>query len=226
MADILNTLRTRHQTTPTSPNNQLNLAQALINQTVPQPDHAHTRQRTNRFFLDFYGSYDYNTDYNSDNSTHLYGLFPSDYDTNLVAAANDSLALGYKSDTSFINGLSAPLLYILCMLSLYLIIICVAFMSALYSHRKRVGYNYDEDGFTSQSDESSDEHHLLSPEHENLNSNISESIEMLETLNIENETNNYVYEEQLNECTNPGSKIVEDEKSKFGKFFMTYMNEA
>lgn len=138
-----------------------------------------TTKRLNQpnFFPDFYDSYDYNTD-EQNSSVHLFGLFPSDYDSGLIYN-NDSYFLGNNKSgepLSITSQLSAPLMYILCMLVLYLIIITVSFMSALYSHRKRVGYNFDDSvEYFNQSDESSDENQLLDPE--------------LERLNVINETN-------------------------------------
>lgn len=49
-------------------------------------------------------------------------------------------------------------------------IILIAFMSAIYSHRKQMGYSYDETvGYSTQTDDSSDENVPLDPELQKLN---------------------------------------------------------
>ncbi len=172
MTSILEVLRA-NSSSPSSRQNKLSLAHLIntnINPTTKKFSH------TSGIFPDFYGSYDYNTDNNS-SAFQLFGLFPSDYDGGLVPSSNESVSLSYKSETqSKSTQLSAPLFYILFMLGLYLVIIFTTFMSALYSHRKRVGYNYDDD-YSTLSEDSSDERQLLEPE----NKQHTENIEMLES---------------------------------------------
>ena len=117
------------------------------------------KQNLSNFFPEFYGSYDYDKAFNENaSSVQLYGLFPSDYDDGL-SNTNGSHASGFYSENPdqksiLTTQLSAPLLYILFMFILYFIIISILFMSALYSHRKRVGYNYDENfEYSTQSDD-------------------------------------------------------------------------
>ena len=120
-----------------------------------------TSKKSLNLFPDFY---DYNSaDEPMNNSSNLFGLFPSDYDT---TSNNESYFLGFKSEptSSSMSQLSVPIVYILCMLALYFFIIAVAFFSALYSHRKQVGYNYDDNTDCNQSDDSgSEENQLLGP---------------------------------------------------------------
>ena len=121
------------------------------------------KQNLSNFFPEFYGSYDYEKVFNENTSSvQLYGLFPSDYDDGL-SNTNGSHAPGFYSENQnqksiLTTQLSAPLLYILFMFILYFIIISILFMSALYSHRKRVGYNYDENfEYSTQSDDCGEE---------------------------------------------------------------------
>lgn len=133
-----------------------------------------TISRRHKYLGLFPDFYDYNTDADdgtnsSSPSSNLFGLFPSDYE--ISSKQNDSFFLGYNSEPDGISmgQLSAPLMYILCMLGLYFVIITVAFMSALYSHRKQVGYNYDESVEYNQNDDSSsEENQLLSPESQQM----------------------------------------------------------
>jgi hypothetical protein len=136
-----------------------------------------TKRIFSNYFTDFYGSYDYDKILNNVNSSspQFFGLFSSDYDAAVQMNLNDSSAsLNYYSDDnntddgkSLLNGqLSVPLLYIMFMFILYFIIICALFMSALYSHRKRIGYNYD------------DSLDVLSQNEENLQENNANNVEM------------------------------------------------
>ena len=123
--------------------------------------------RMRKLFPDFYDNYDYDS-MQSNNRTpvsqalQIFGLSSSDYDTGLIFDNGSSLLSDYStendtiSSSQLISQLSTPLIYILFMLLIYSSIILVVFMSAVYTHRKRVGYNYDEsfEEFTNQDSES------------------------------------------------------------------------
>lgn len=186
---------------------------------------------TPNFFPDFYGSYDYSTDAKN-SSFQLLGLFPTDYETGPVSN-NDTYFYGYKSDESFsiTSQLSAPLMYILCMLALYLIIISIAFMSALYSHRKRVGYNLD-DSIEYLSDESSDENQLLDPELERLNV-VDERIQEYDDRSIDNQSigenelslnSSSLIKNKKHEISDL-NKFSKLEKKKIENFLKNYINK-
>lgn len=68
----------------------------------------------------------------------------SDYDSASLASQmlNET---GSDYDSGYLGQMSTPFMYILFMFVVYIVIIAVIFMSAVYSHRKRVGYNYDGD---------------------------------------------------------------------------------
>jgi hypothetical protein len=101
----------------------------------------------------------------------LLGLIPSDYDGGYLIADNSSVFLNdYDAPTTNGGGdtneneksvltasqYTAPFLYIAFMLAMYVLISLIVFLSALYSHRKHVGYNYD-DSLNEESFSSSDE---------------------------------------------------------------------
>jgi hypothetical protein len=96
----------------------------------------------------------------------LLGLIPSDYDGGYLLADNGSVFMNdydasitsnENETTAFTaNQYSAPFIYIAFMLVIYVLISLVVFLSALYSHRKHVGYNYD-DSLNQDSCSSSDE---------------------------------------------------------------------
>ena len=115
----------------------------------------HARKKVN-LFPDFYDNYDYEgksprlapaatgLEYDGSvvvdsNSSNIFG----DYDGS-QASASSSSPVSQDQNNSIFGQFSTPIMYIICMLSLYAIIIFVVFISALYSHRKRVGYNFDE----------------------------------------------------------------------------------
>ena len=88
--------------------------------------------------------------------SRIYGLLPIEYDGGFVND-NSSSILGdfYGSENETLttneNQFSTPIMYIICMMAIYGFIILVVCIYALYSHRKRIGYNYDEnlDGYSS-----------------------------------------------------------------------------
>lgn len=105
-------------------------------------------------FPDFYDeSYDFDKRLlNSSVSSNLFGLVQTDYDGSLIFDNGSSILNDYSfendtapfSSSQLISQLSTPLFYILFMLLVYVLIIFIVFMSAVYSHRKKVGFNYDE----------------------------------------------------------------------------------
>ena len=126
--------------------------------------------------------FNYNYDYNPwpqerSNKTQLplaktrfFGLLPIDYDGGFVVDNNNNnesssvLSDLYASENRngtltasqvINNELSSPLMYIMSMLFVYAFIILVVFVFALYSHRKRIGYNYDDSLENLDSSESS-----------------------------------------------------------------------
>ena len=81
--------------------------------------------------------------------TRIYGLLPVEYDGGFVNDNGSSLLDNFytsENGTLTTNEIqfSTPILYILCMMFIYGFIILVVCIYALYSHRKRIGYNYDE----------------------------------------------------------------------------------
>lgn len=154
--------------------NKIRVLHILNSTTAAYRTTTSTMSRRPKFQSLFPDFYDYNTDddggtNSSSSSSNLFGLFPSDYE--ISSKQNNSFFLGFNSepDGSSMGQLSAPLMYILCMLGLYFVIITVAFMSALYSHRKQVGYNYDESVEYNQNDDSSsEENQLLGPESQQM----------------------------------------------------------
>jgi hypothetical protein len=95
--------------------------------------------------------------------SRIYGLLPVEYDGGFVnenassilgdfyGAENETLA---TNENFLSNQFSTPIMYILCMMIIYGFIILVVCIYALYSHRKRIGYNYDDslehlDGYSS-----------------------------------------------------------------------------
>jgi hypothetical protein len=107
-----------------------------------------TETTSTYYFYNYEISYDdtiteNNTSYelNYDNSL----LFiPPDLNIN-----NNSSNQTINNDSIFnenyeINNLPMPLIYILIVLVTYLIILFVIFICALYAHRRRIGYNYDD----------------------------------------------------------------------------------
>ena len=97
-----------------------------------------------------------------DESTLQY-LIPTDYEINNSSAYfidNNVSTNETGSTSSLMTQLSTPILYIVFMMFIYALIILIVFISAIYSHRKRIGYTYDEnlsDDCDSSSCESSDE---------------------------------------------------------------------
>jgi hypothetical protein len=88
-------------------------------------------------------------------SSEIFGLMPADYDDESLPLNQSRNLFGGEDDYSvymnesysnqyLINQLKTPLFYILFMLLLYVVIILVVFMSAVYSHRKRDGYSYED----------------------------------------------------------------------------------
>jgi hypothetical protein len=76
---------------------------------------------------------------NDNNKTAVF--LNDDYIVNDFAA---NYTLISDDEDSFYTQMSTPLFYILFMFLIYILIITVIFMSAIYSHRKRVGYNYED----------------------------------------------------------------------------------
>jgi len=95
--------------------------------------------------------------------SRIYGLLPVEYDGGFVNENASSILgdfYGTENETlatneNFLsNQFSTPIMYILCMMIIYGFIILVVCIYALYSHRKRIGYNYDDslehlDGYSS-----------------------------------------------------------------------------
>ena len=154
------------------------------------------------FFPDFVDTYDYDKALNQSSSIQLFGLLPTDYDGGLVVDNGTNILGEYSSELDepesaglLVNQLSTPLIYILFMLLLYAAIIFVVFMSALYSHRKRIGYNYDEDFPDSTSTNSSSDEDEVNEE---------EDVRVEEAPNVDSDDivieDSYYYEE--NKCYN------------------------
>ena len=66
-------------------------------------------------------------------------IFVDDY-----SASSNVTTSEFSLRAALFGQLSTPLIYLLLMFGVYAIMIFIIFISALYSHRKRVGYNYDE----------------------------------------------------------------------------------
>jgi hypothetical protein len=106
-------------------------------------------KKLSNFFPDFYQNYDYDQLYvdemqpTKDNQTtdQYFGFFSNN---NYFNSSYMSDQLNNNSTSSIFSQLYTPLFYIVLLLIIYCFIVFVLFMSALYSHRKRVGYNYDE----------------------------------------------------------------------------------
>ncbi len=191
MTSIIEVLRTNLTSISSSRKNRISLEHLIKNNSYTTTK---TSLQISGLFPDFYASYDYNTDNNS-SAFQLFGLFSSDYDEGSVPSGNESFSIGQKSENSD-SKISAPFFYVLFMLGLYLVIIFTTFISALYSHRKRVGYNYDDECSTS-SDDSSDEHQLLEPENQKHKENIElveSSKQMFERFNQEPECENPIFD--------------------------------
>jgi hypothetical protein len=76
-------------------------------------------------------------------------LIPNENDTSSQFLFDDNLYSSSENETlyrasDFFSQLSTPLSYILFMLFIYSIIVFFVFISAVYSHRKRIGYNYSD----------------------------------------------------------------------------------
>ena len=123
-------------------------------------------KKLSNFFPDFYQNYDYDQFYidemqstkQNQTSEPYYGVY-SNNDYFNSTYLNDQSNNNITSSISILSQLSTPLFYIVLLLIFYCCIVFVLFMSALYSHRKRVGYNYDE-----CADELSIDSELLMPE--------------------------------------------------------------
>jgi hypothetical protein len=101
----------------------------------------------------------HNSEEEYDESTYpqIQYLFPVEYEKNQSTfdfSGNNQTDL----QNSLMSQLSTPFLYICFMLIIYAIIVIVVLVSAVYSHRKKTGYHYEEDSseYTDDS-ESSDE---------------------------------------------------------------------
>ena len=76
-------------------------------------------------------------------------LIPNENDTSSQLLFDDNLYSSSENETfyrasDFFSQLSTPLSYVLFMLFIYSIIVFFVFISAVYSHRKRIGYNYSD----------------------------------------------------------------------------------
>ena len=152
-----------------------NIEKVLIknNNTTAKKSNLITKTNTSKrkwpyIFPDFIDTYDYDiiSNQSSSSSIELFGLTPIDYDGGILADNITNFIGEYSNDIGepesaslLISQLSTPLIYILFMLLLYVIIIFVVFISALYSHRKRIGYRYNDfvDSSSISSDDTSDE---------------------------------------------------------------------
>ena len=97
----------------------------------------------NSFFLDLLPTEDYDSSRLDINKTAV--IIPSEeYFMNDYSSSSNLTALGSASIGDFYGQLLTPFLYILFIFLVYFLIISIIFMSAVYSHRKRVGYNYED----------------------------------------------------------------------------------
>lgn len=118
------------------------------------------------------GNKNYDTSFNNINNTYEYSLI----ENNTVNNVN-STSLVSSDDVFQITKMSMPILYIVIVLVIYLVLLFFIFVCALYEHRRRVGYNYDEldeeyDEYEDKSNESQ-----RSANHDNLNEEYSFNID-------------------------------------------------
>jgi hypothetical protein len=148
-------------------------------------------------------------DYEISKSSVQY-LLPIDYTNNFTSfdENNDT-----ESSEPLITHLSTPVLYLCFMLFIYASVILIVLISAIYSHRKRNGYSYEDDDLEEElselsSYESSSEEHLPT-----LPNQSSVKYTKLVTENIDdynkptNETNTIIISKDLNKLDKNKKKI-------------------
>lgn len=148
-------------------------------------------------------------DYEISKSSVQY-LLPIDYTNNFTSfdENNDT-----ESSEPLITHLSTPVLYLCFMLFIYASVILIVLISAIYSHRKRNGYSYEDDDLEEElselsSYESSSEEHLPT-----LPNQSSVKYTKLVTENIDdynkptNETNTIIISNDLNKLDKNKKKI-------------------
>lgn len=146
----------------------------------------------NSFFPEFYDLGYPNPNESKDNNTNnlllksseIFGLVPTDYDGSILfdnksllfqddqdySSSSSSFYNDTFSSDQLVSQLKTPLFYILFMLLIYGAIILVVFMSAIYSHRKRAGYSYEDDECSSRI-----EHRRLDEEEEDVVNEVKRS---------------------------------------------------
>ena len=149
-------------------------------------------------------------DYEISKSSVQYLLPIDDYTNNFTSfdENNDT-----ESSEPLITHLSTPVLYLCFMLFIYASVILIVLISAIYSHRKRNGYSYEDDDLEEESSElsgyesSSDEHLPTVPNQSTVKYTklVTENIDDYNKPN--NETNTTIIRNDLNKLDKNKKKI-------------------
>lgn len=157
---------------------------------------------------------------------YFYGVGDEEAKTDLIMSNN---MIGQEQGYTVFNGsdmfaleprkinLSTPITYIILLLILYICILGILLMSAIYSHRKRVGYSYGE-YYTDEDDNEEEEYRNESETAAEEEENIKWSESSSPSQSLEFFSNGYDFDDENEYYNNKGEKRMLNSK-KSGSFF-------